>query len=727
MAILFAALVCMALPASAEPTANGRPKIGLVLGGGGARGAAHVGILRVLEEMHVPVDYVAGTSMGAVIGGLYAAGLTPDEIEHEIKTLPWGDMFTDESPRDMREYHDKQQDRTYIGTFAPGFSDGELKLPLAYLQGQKLDLALNRLTMRAAGIQNFDKLTIPFRAVASNIATGEKVVLSSGKLAQAIRASMAVPGIFAPVRINGDLLVDGGIADNLPIDVAREMGADIIIAVNVGSQLKPTDQIKSALDIVSQLTDILVQRNSMAQIRTLSDQDILIVPPLGDFSSAAFSSGAEAIDIGLKAANDAKPRFKKLAVSESAWERYRLAHAAPKNGAPIVDFIRIDNQSRIGNDAISALVKVQPGQPLNVAELDQDVSRIYGLGIFETVQYELVEEDGKTGLVIQAKQRSWGPDYVQMGVSISDNFKGDNRFNFALSYWMTELNELNGQARANVQLGQEPKVDVEWYQPLDPLNRYFASASAGWSRLEYYLYSPDYTLTSNYQLSGGMFSLAAGRNFGTWGELRGGLRWGTGSASLVIGQPTDQDLSFTTGEAFLRFGVDTMDNVDFPHNGIHSIVELSNASPGLGSDTNYTQLAADYTQAWSKGKNTWFLGGEFGLTANDNAPIQSLYRTGGFLRLSGFQNNQLSGQDYALARLGYYRQIDTLAGMPLYLGGSLEYGGVWQKRSDISLDTAVWAGSVYTGLDTPIGPTYLAWGMAQGGHSSLYLFVGRPF
>lgn len=290
-----------------------RPKIGLVLAGGGAKGAAHVGVLKVLEEMRIPIDVVAGTSMGSIVGGLYAAGLSPQEIEREIRTIDWQDVFNDDPERADRSFRRKQDDRLYVFKAKPGFNDYKIELPLAYVQGQKFDLQLSRLTRKVAGIQNFDHLPIPYRAVAADLETGQEVVLKSGNLARALRASMAVPGAFDPVLIDDRLLVDGGIANNIPVSVARAMGADVVIVSDLGSEMLTREQITSALSVAGQMVNFLFGLNSQASLKTLGPRDVLISVKLGDIGAGSFDRIVEAIPLGEQAARRAIDEIRRYA------------------------------------------------------------------------------------------------------------------------------------------------------------------------------------------------------------------------------------------------------------------------------------------------------------------------------------------------------------------------------------------------------------------------------
>ena len=326
-------------------TPSMRPKIGLVLGGGGAKGASHVGVLKVIEELRIPIDMVAGTSMGAIVAGLYASGLSPDEIGREMREMPWDDIFDDEPPRPDRPFRRKQDDEDYLVKRKPGVRDGKIKLPLGVIQGQKFALALNRLTLPVADVTDFDDLPVPFRAVASDIETGEKVVLGEGNLARSIHASMAVPGAFGPVEIDGRLLVDGGISDNLPIDVARDMGADVVIVVDLSEGLKTAEEITSVLSMLGQLSALLTVRNVQEQLATLRPADVYIKPDLRDVKSTSFDKVAEAIGYGEEAARAVERQLLQYGSSPRVYEAYLSARNRLKPQAVVIDFIRFDNQS----------------------------------------------------------------------------------------------------------------------------------------------------------------------------------------------------------------------------------------------------------------------------------------------------------------------------------------------------------------------------------------------
>ena len=723
--------VLLALPAPAvkaadESAAARRPRIGLVLGGGGARGGAHVGVLKVLEELRIPVDYVVGTSMGSIVGGLYASGMDAEQIEQEMRAMDWNDLFQDYPSRADRSFRRKQDDLNYAFKAKLGFNHGKIEIPLAYIRGQKFDLALNRLLLPVAEVKNFDHLPIPYRAVAADIETGKPVVLSAGNLSRSIRASMAVPAAFDPVEIDGRLLVDGGIANNVPVNVARDMGAEVLIVVDVGSGLLKLEDITSALSITGQLANYLFTLNSEQQLKTLGPRDVLIRPPLGDIGGSDFSRIPETFPIGEASARAAIDALRRYSLSPEDYARYRAQHARPRQDVPVIDLVRIDNQSHVGDDVIARHISAKPGQPLDVKRLEEDIGQVYGLEIFESVRYDVVRQDDKNVLVISAKEKHWGPGYLQFGLATSNNLKGDSVVKFGAVYTRTEINALNGEWRLGGQLGDEPAIFTELHQPMDPLSRYFTFGRVGYRRTNEDVFDNAGHRIARYQLAGARLELAVGREFGTWGEIRLGYHRESATAELAIGPPAP-DVDIDLGDVFLRLSDDKVDDVNFPHSGHFGKIEYRAARDGYGASTDYDQAILDYLHAFTWGRNT-LTGRITGFSTLDGtAPLGGRVRLGGFLRLSGLQEGQLSGQHAGLMALAYYRRIADIQFFRAYVGGSLELGNVWQDRKDASFDNSIFAGSVFLGMDTPIGPLYLAYGRADTDEHSFYIYLGPRF
>jgi len=670
--------------------------------------------------------------MGSIVGGLYAAGYSPDELEEIVTTVDWDTTFTDSTPRQEKSFRRKRDDDLYLIKSKPGLSDDlELEFPSGLVQGQKVDLLFEKLTLPVAGINDFDRLQIPFRAVATDIGTGEGVVLGSGSLSQAMRASMSVPGGFAAVEIDGHKLVDGGMANNLPVDVARDLCADVIIAVDISTPLMPAEEIKSVFSVTLQLTGFLTRRNTEAQIASLGDRDILIVPDLGDFGSSDFNEVDKVIPIGQAAAEAAVPRLAALALDEKAYATYRSGRPsdALARTPPVIDFIRIENASSLGEEVINEYTtrgqSIQVGQPLDVAILEKEIARLYGLELFESIRYDIVEENGQHGVVVHVRERQWGPNYLQAGLDWATDMNGESVFNLGFAYTRTLINELNGELRIAGQIGDDPALSIDIYQPLDPGQRWYVGGALGLGSFNSSIFARDSEL-AEFRVKQRTASVFAGRNLGDWGSMRLILRRDIGNTDLRIGDPTTfTDYDFDLGRVQALLLADNLDSLNFPRQGQLLGIEWSGAREGLGSDSEFDQveLLAGIPYTW--GRNTVIVGAAYKTTLDDDAPFEALFRAGGFLRLSGFQTDQLAGQHYGQASVLYYRKVNDFSFLPVYLGASLEGGNVWQRESAI-FDDVIMAGSAFVGLDTPIGPMFLAYGVADGGHQSFYLTLGKP-
>ncbi len=709
-----------------------RPKIGVVLSGGGARGAAHIGVLKVLEKMYIPIDYVVGTSMGSIIGGLYASGMTTAEIEGVVTSIDWDAALQDNIPRSDRSFRRKTDDRSYLVKSKPGLSDDlKIKLPSGLQQGQNIDLLLKELVMPTSRVDNFDDFRIPFRAVATDIVTGKAVVLGSGDLAMAMRASMNIPAVFATVEIDGKILVDGGVSNNLPIDVVREMGADIVIAIDISTPLLQREDLSSALGITQQLTGILTRRNTEEQIATLTAKDVFIVPDLGEITTSSFNLAGEAIPKGVAAAEQSKQALSRLSVSKTVYANYlaaqhqRLAKRDPQ--LPVIDFIRLNNKSKLNDQVFYARLKIVEGAPLNVEKLEANIDKIYGLELFENIAYDIIQEEGRTGLVINIEEKTWGPNYLQAGISMGGNQDGDSFYDLAVSYTRTAINHLNGEWRSAIQIGSSPGFYTEIYQPLDYNSRYFIHPQLLYNKYTMNLYANAGEELAEYRLTQYGGDLAVGREFGTWGEARIGLRRLKGDAKRKVGTPIWPDYDFDQGEIYTTLLTDTLDNLYFPSKGYSGLVEYLRSDDILGADNDFDQIRLKGQIAMSWKKNTLITSVKLYTTLDDNVPLQNKFRLGGLFNLSGFNEDQLNGSQLGLLSLMYLYKIGDFNLLPTYIGGTLESGNVWEDKNQMNFNNAIFAGSIFVGLDTLLGPVYLGYGRAEGDHHALYFYLGKKY
>lgn len=707
-----------------------RPSIGLALSGGGARGAAHAGVLQQLEALQIPIDCIAGTSIGAIIGGLYASGMSTEEIQAFIRRIDWQDALSDQPPRRDLTFRRKQDDRGFLIDFKLGLRNGAFVLPRGLLQGQKQNLLLRSATLPVSGIHDFDRLPTPFRAIATDIESGESVALGRGNLAVAIQASMSVPGVFAPREIGGRLLVDGGITQNIPISVVRDMGADIIIAVDVSEPLVSREALTSSFDVANQMLTILMQQRSKDEIRSLGVNDVLIEPRLGSLDSGDFSNLGDIIVAGAEATAENSTRLAHLAVDANSFAQHMANRQGSRPGNPVIDYVTVVSNSRLASEVIEKRLRASAGQPLDQLTLERDVSRIYGLDTFEQVDYEIVTEGEKTGLEIRANTKSWGPSYLDFGMSLEEDFEGASNYTIAARYTRAEINSLGAEWRIDMQLGQRAKFFSEFYQPLDIGTRYFIAPQFEIARTNVNVFTGG-ERTAEYRVSALEGRLDLGRNISSWGEFRFGIRRSEGHAERRVGDPGLPELDFDSGGLFASFAVDRLDNPGFPRRGQLGNISWQAERESLGADLDSDILRLSWLGANSWGKHTLLSGLRFASAVDDRLALQNTFNLGGLFRLSGYSTDELAGRQLALASLIYYQQIAVgrmaALDLPVYAGASLEAGNVWQNRNDVALDDMRLAGSLFIGVDTLLGPVYLSFGMAEGGSRAGYFFLGQTF
>ncbi|MEA3149877.1 MAG: hypothetical protein QOD56_816, partial [Gammaproteobacteria bacterium] len=563
------------------------------------------------------------------------------------------------------------------------------------------------------------------------------------------------PGVFAPVDYGGRLLVDGGLAENLPIDVARAMNADILIVSDVSFPLQNRARLDSALTISNQMLAILVRKDSDRQKSTLTPQDILIEPTLGTATQTDFAAAVGTIAQGEAAARAATPKLAALGVDEKTYGRYLARREAREPGLPPIQFVRVDRESKRYEKTILAEMEPLVGKPLNRDEVGARITELYGLGNFETLDYSLVERvpgqapantaapatdvtgeadaPRETGMEIRARRKSWGPNYVRFGLNLQDDFQGNSRYNAAARFVLTELNTLGAESLTDVQIGSDPRVFSEFYQPLDAQRTWFVAPSARIELRDLPIYRKNEEI-ADYRDREAEVDLDFGRNIGNWGEIRAGLHRTNGATRARLGDPSLVETNYNDGEFFFKFSYDQLDNVHFPRDGETFAVQWDADRTDLGSDFARDRVSADWLVARSLGRNTLLWWTSAGTTLDGNlrpAALPEFYTLGGFFNLSGLAPASLVGPNFAITRAIYFRKIgrggEGFFEFPAYIGASLEVGNTWNRQRDISLGSAHKDGSIFLAFDTYLGPVYLGGGYDERGYSAFYLFLGRSF
>lgn len=725
----------IAAPAAAvqEAAAAGRPRIGLVLSGGGARGAAHVGVIRALEEMRIPIDAIAGTSMGAVVGGLYAAGLSGAEIEQVFVDLNWQEAIRDRAPRRDLAYRRKQDDRNILARGALGVNAEQgIVLPLGLVQGQKIMQVLRGATARVADVQDFDQLPTRFRALATDLETGEPVVLGQGDLVTVLRASMSAPGVLTPVEIDGRLLVDGGLVDNLPVELAQSMGVDRLIVVDVSFPLAKRQDFGSAFDVTNQMIGIMVRRGTLESKQHMGPGDVLISPDLGAMTALDFGRMPQVMGQGLTATRNEAAQLAALALPAADYERFVAQRARSAEPEMQVAFVRPSERSQGEARRIEAVFGDLAGEPLDSGELQRRLASQYRLDDFQSVDYRVVREHGERGIEVDLRRKSWGPTFLRLGVGVENDYEGGAAANAAAQLRMTQLNALDAEWVIDAQIGEEPKLITELYQPLSLRRPYFIAPAFRYEQNTLQLVSDEGQRVARYRVRDTDVSLAFGAELSNWGEVRAGVRRGNGSSRVMVGDPLLPTDDFDIGGAFVNFGYDRLDSAYFPKQGQAFRASWLANRESLGATRDADILRASWQLARSRGRYSivWSMDGGSALDDQVVSP-QELFTLGGLFDLSGLPSDALVGTQYGMARAIVYRRISRggtgFFEFPAYLGFSVEAGNVWETRDDVDFGDLEAGGSLFLGAESPFGPVYLAAGLASGGKRAFYLYLGKTF
>ena len=732
--VLLAAALAAPLATGAEKAKDKeapRPRIGLALGGGGALGISHVGVIRALEQMRIPIDCIAGASMGAIVGGMYASGMSPDDMERYLIEMNWWDVMKDKTSRRDMQYRRKRDDSRYLMDIELGLRGAGIVFPHGLASGQKFNNVIQSMTVNAAGISDFSQLNIPYRATGTDIRTGGLVVLTNGNLGTAMRASMAVPGAFTPVVIDGKLLIDGGIVDNLPVDVVRDMGADIVIAVDVGklasdSMAGTNVTFESLGEILSRTYDIMRRPD---QDRMGKTADILVAPDTSPFSASDFQNAENIVPVGEAAVAQVSNQLASYSVDEETYQAYLKQQRKVNKRPAVLKSISVENNERVSAPVVLAQVRSRTNEPVDVKAIEKDAARIYGLGDFQNVTYQLEPEDGGYHLALNTLEKYWGPAYLRFGLRMETDGDHGAKWGALLNYSRRQLNRLGGEIQLDREMGTDQVVDLQWFQPLNPSSLLFLAPSLNYQSTLVSLYSNDVRVAEYERVDRGG-SLDVGSELFAWGEIRAGLYYGqvdvsrkTGAEELTAAD--DQVVAATAQVAF-----DRLDDAVFATRGYLLKFNAFFADENLGSDKTYSKAWALGSVYKTFGRNTFTVGGGAGHSLGTEVPLYDQFTLGGFSALPGLAPGQLRGPYYALGNLGYRFKLGNLSpsmgdGVYYILKGSM--GNVWQDDDDMAWDDLL--GSVATGLgaDTAFGPLVFGIGLAEDEEVGFFFSIGNLF
>lgn len=716
--------------------ADVRPKIALVLSGGGARGGAHVGVLKVLEEKNIPVDMIIGTSMGAFVGGLYASGRSIKEIEDVLIKSNWRDYIRGSFDRTDTQMRVKENDYIYQGKIAFGInSQNEMVLPTGVFKKQPLLLKFLQETQNSQHIRDFDKFAIPFRAVATDIKNGNSVVLKEGSLASAIYASSSIPGGFEPINIDGIELVDGGVSDNLAIKLAKDMGADIVIAVDVSENFKEDLEINSYFVVLSQLVDILMRKNVNDSILELGEKDILLTPDLKDFSGLDTNKYELIIERGEKIALESyESKLKHLSLSDKEYDLYSKSKRVIKNiKLPIIDEIKIINPTYISDDSIRKRINIKVGDRLDENILRTNLLHIYNMTIFDSVEYAIEEVDGKNILVIMTTPSWNNHGEINIAIGIEDDFNGHSSYSLKAGYTMFGLNCYGAQWKNDFEIGRIQKAYSEIFQPLDVMHRYYVKPS--------FLYENILELipqeASNLELESKKYgtSVAFGTHIATNYEAEIGLGAYKERVGLVASNDSFEE--YQSRPLYISLLVDTLDEVNFPKEGVKSNIIWTKEMKSLSGDYDHEKIYFDFEKPFTLNAHNITFFAKFGATYKNNnndekVILSDKFILGGLFNMSGYRPYSIVGTKMVLGVLKYRYEIKARSffgtfDAPLYAGFSLEIGDAWDDGyidNDYKLNKS---SSAYVAADTFFGAFYLAFATSDDGEATFYLYLGEKF
>ncbi|AGQ97659.1 patatin-like phospholipase family protein [Vibrio parahaemolyticus] len=755
---LWVSLFLIATPSVAQvknedtPT---RPKVAVVLAGGGAKGAAHIGVLKALEEMHIPVDIITGTSMGAYVGGLYATGMSADEIESFIYSVDWNSGYRDRVDRSQRRVRDKEYEDRYQITTDLGLRFGEVRAPTGVVQGQNMLRVLRETTGNLGRFDSFDELAIPYRSVATDILELDEVVIGNGYLVDAMMASMSVPGALPPYKLNGHMLVDGGVVNNMPVDVARAMGADVVIAVDISTDYKTEDDFTGLFTVADQLSNYLVRRSTQQQVETLQEHDVYIRPNVGQMETVEFDKMPWAFQSGYDITKEMESKLAGLRLSNAEYQKYidhkqevrkKLVYGDDR----VVDEIVIVNNTHYSDVLLTNRLELETGRKIETAEIEKAVENLYALDRFELITYHFEEVDGSNLLVFDVNEKSWGPNYLNFRFFLEDDFDTDSQYGIGMSTNFTNLNSHGAEMALNVEMGTDKLIEAELYSPVLSSQEFFVAGKVAYSSEGRNLpvSDDDSSLSSVNDFLPVSYTefvseIAIGIQPTLWQELRLGGRYSSGSIELST-LASVGNLDFERRGLFANYRLDTLDDFAFPTRGLlvdleylvshdTSPEEIGQSKPkDIVEDTVY-EIDARFKGAMSYQRHTLVGQAEYSFVQSKNSSITLDPRElGGFLHLSGIPRNSLIGQNLFFSSLVYrYKWFDNDFGLfeaPVYVGASLEHGGTWSDN-DLKLNEAPLynAASIFFGVDSPIGPIMLAYGRTEQDMEAVYLIVGTSF
>ena len=719
--------VPLSTPAPAEeakPPSKPRLKIGVALEGGGALGLAHIGVLQWFEDHHIPIDYLAGTSMGGLVGGLYATGRNPQQLREVVEAQNWDVILGGGIPYQDLSFRRKEDQVAFPNSILLGLRQG-LVLPGGLNAGQQISLLIDRETLAYSGVQSFDDLPIPFRCVATDLVTGKQAVFKDGSLSRAMRATMAIPGLFSPIRDGEHVYVDGGLVGNLPTDVVRDMGADIVIGVHLQTSPSEAGKIQSLFSILGRSIDVVVAGN---EIRGLAGADLVVRVDLQDFSSLEYTKSKEIIGRGTEAAAQKSRLLETYALDDVAWAQYterRKAHQ--KSDIPVPQFVKVQGTSPVAEENIGRFLRSQAGKPIDTNQLEGLLTRLTGVGRYDTAGYQIAQQNGQDGLLVTMHEKVYAPPTLQLGFEVDGSESSDVDFTLATRLTFLDVAGYRSEWRTDFIFGNTYGVESELYRPFSPASKWFFSPRAGASSSAFKIYRKSDPL-AEYRLNGARIGGDIGYGFSRFSEVRFGYEVGTLDARLRLGTPEFSSLSGRTGASRFRWLYDHTDDPVIPRSGVNaeSNFRWYDTSPGQTNSFPVADARIGYFKPITRPASL-FVVGEGGTTFGSSSNGYPQFFLGGSNRLSAYGTNELFGDQFYFFRAGYLHNLLTLpplAGKKVYAIAAYEFGKMY-GFPDASRFPNDFALGVLA--ETAVGPLVFGGSIGDSGHRKWFFQLGRVF
>ena len=716
--LLLAAAVC------AVAMAQNRPKVGLVLEGGGAKGLAHIGVIQWLEKNRIPIDFIGGTSMGGLVAGLYATGKTGADLEEFAMGLDWNAVLAGRVPYRDLIYRRKEDQRTYPTLLEFGFRDG-FSLPSGMDSGQNVGLLFDEISLPYNGLKSFDELPIPFRCVATEITKGSAKVFDHGSLSEALRSTMAIPGVFSPVHRDGSVYVDGGLLDNLPVDVVRKMGADIVIGVHLESAAYNPRDISSPVGTLGRAINIVVAVN---ELRSREKADILIMIPTADIGTLDFQKAEEVIPRGVTAPEPKAPLLKRFSVSEAEYAAWRKGVDARRvKTIPQPQFLEVTGTRPEVAESIREELEPLLNHPIDTKVLDKELIRISGIGRFQMLDYSVVAKEGKTGLLVRTKEKAYAPPTLLPYVGLDGSDWSAPVITVGARTTWLDVCASRTEVRTDVLIGGTYLGAVEYYRPFRPTSKWFIAPQGFASSSTVQIYERQGRVAEyRHSTAGGAIDVGITRS--RFSEFRAGYRLYQNFYERRIGEPElPRDLSGTTGVTSARYVLDKLDDGIVPREGYFSRSRMEFWDKNVGANGGFPLAETDlmYFRRVSRPASITFRASGGTTFGNDGVGIP-VFRFGGVNHMGAYGTNQFMTNQYWYGQTGYVHEVGRL---PLFAGRRVF--GLFQAEilKPYGQQTSRLAANGVLGLlaETVIGPVFFGGAYGESGNRRIYFQIGRFF